>query len=509
MVGRRSQDLFPFLPVLAVGIAVFSWTPFAIVDDAFISFRYADQLATTGHLVFNPGERVEGISNLLWTLILAAQKLTFDCPFERFAVGFSLALILLAALRLVQINRLLAGSSLVGPLAACVLLLTSDVVLALANGLEGALYMALLTEVVYRYARRRIVAAFLAAGLLFLTRPEGFFVGFLLAVVSLRERPLRRAAGRGLAVFFVICLGATAFRMAYFGSPVPNSIVAKHVDLLAMRTTLRSFYGRAVPDYFGRFFAGNPHLVLLLAVLCASVAILRSKPERGLSLFCLGAILLSWLVAAQNGGDWMPHHRLLTQYGALYVAALLLLPYHRLAPRVVLALVVAWAAVQGVRVASSRPSEGLGIRIDGGPNIPFWGEALRRLAPRLAPTDRVSAEAIGYLGFHLRETQIHDPLGLTDAYLARHGRPAPRYGREDVDYTLGEVRPSVLVWHWLGHVRAADQGLLDRYAAFCAADCTSWEADVVMIRRDRLGELGPAFSEWRRIRVVDGEIQLE
>ncbi|HOU92473.1 MAG TPA: hypothetical protein PLU22_15575, partial [Polyangiaceae bacterium] len=43
-----------------------------LADDAFISFRYADNLATIGELVYNAGERVEGFSNLSHTLLLAA-----------------------------------------------------------------------------------------------------------------------------------------------------------------------------------------------------------------------------------------------------------------------------------------------------------------------------------------------------------------------------------------------------------------------------------------------------
>jgi arabinofuranosyltransferase len=40
----------------------------AVNEDAFISFRYAQNLLAGGGLVFNPdGQRVEGITNLLWT----------------------------------------------------------------------------------------------------------------------------------------------------------------------------------------------------------------------------------------------------------------------------------------------------------------------------------------------------------------------------------------------------------------------------------------------------------
>ena len=42
-----------------------------INDDAFISFRYADNLVRHGELVFNPGERVEGYTNFLWTILMA------------------------------------------------------------------------------------------------------------------------------------------------------------------------------------------------------------------------------------------------------------------------------------------------------------------------------------------------------------------------------------------------------------------------------------------------------
>ena len=50
-------------------------------DDAFISFRYARNLAEGNGLVFNTGERVEGYSNFLWTVVMAGcHKLGFDLP---------------------------------------------------------------------------------------------------------------------------------------------------------------------------------------------------------------------------------------------------------------------------------------------------------------------------------------------------------------------------------------------------------------------------------------------
>ena len=42
------------------------------VDDAYISFRYAANLVAGHGLVYNPGEAIEGYTNFLWTLIVAA-----------------------------------------------------------------------------------------------------------------------------------------------------------------------------------------------------------------------------------------------------------------------------------------------------------------------------------------------------------------------------------------------------------------------------------------------------
>src|SRR5262245_54883150 len=38
------------------------------VDDAYISYRFARNLARGLGLVYNPGERVEGYTNFLWTV---------------------------------------------------------------------------------------------------------------------------------------------------------------------------------------------------------------------------------------------------------------------------------------------------------------------------------------------------------------------------------------------------------------------------------------------------------
>src|SRR5262245_35741540 len=69
------------------------------VDDAFISYRYARNLAAGHGLVYNPGERVEGYTNFLWTVLISgALRLGWDAEFAGRALGVLSSLGLLATI---------------------------------------------------------------------------------------------------------------------------------------------------------------------------------------------------------------------------------------------------------------------------------------------------------------------------------------------------------------------------------------------------------------------------
>jgi hypothetical protein len=69
----RRATLVALLVVAAVALVVHSLAFDFVTDDAYISFVYARNLARHGQLVFNVGEKaVEGYTNFLWTLLLAA-----------------------------------------------------------------------------------------------------------------------------------------------------------------------------------------------------------------------------------------------------------------------------------------------------------------------------------------------------------------------------------------------------------------------------------------------------
>ena len=65
------QQILLFLVVSSLFFFLCVVDFFAVFEDAFISFRYSQNLADGHGLVFNVGERVWGYSNFLWTVLLA------------------------------------------------------------------------------------------------------------------------------------------------------------------------------------------------------------------------------------------------------------------------------------------------------------------------------------------------------------------------------------------------------------------------------------------------------
>src|SRR5688572_25239317 len=175
------QNLFRLLAALAttacLGLGLRdAVAQFWSCDDAFISFRYAENLVDGLGLVFNAGERVEGYTNFAWTLLIAAgMQLGFDpVPFTRWlglgCYAATLALLLGA-------SRRASGGGLWLPIAALGLALNPHAQLFATCGLETPLFTLLVTLLLLLAACGRRAATFALAGaigtLAAMTRPDG------------------------------------------------------------------------------------------------------------------------------------------------------------------------------------------------------------------------------------------------------------------------------------------------------------------------------------------------
>lgn len=207
----------------------------SVGDDAFISFRYARHLVAGLGLVWNPGERVEGYTNFLWVLLMAAGlRLGIAPEGLSNALGVASGLVVLIALACFQAARTGWRDPLVF-LAPLALALSRSFAAWSTGGLETQLFAALVLLGLLAFLRERVGARPVASSLLLaaatLTRPEGLLSaavagGFLAVEVLQGRRRVRALAAWGLA--YALPVGAhVLWRRLYYGFWLPNTFYAK------------------------------------------------------------------------------------------------------------------------------------------------------------------------------------------------------------------------------------------------------------------------------------------
>lgn len=258
-VNAERRDPITLAIVAAVGLlglvtaARTGW----IGDDAYISIRYAENLVAGHGLVFNRGERVEGITNLLWTLWIAL-GVRLGIPPAPLAIyggaacfGGTCAVLAWIGLRdrpdrpdqsdqadhpgqtpAHPVDRV--------PWAGLALALMPDAIIWGTSGLETAALMLALVSAYALVTRRGglggprpLVAAVLtgvAAGL----RPDGVLMAPVLFValwwLGPRDAPRWRAPLLYAAGVSAVWIPMNAARIAYYGDFFPNTYYAKGAD---------------------------------------------------------------------------------------------------------------------------------------------------------------------------------------------------------------------------------------------------------------------------------------
>jgi hypothetical protein len=431
-MSRRGQWLvLLLLTAFAVGRAIAAaW----VCDDAFITLRYAENLANGLGLVYNAGERVEGYSNPTWTVLCAlAIRLGIDGVWFAQALGIVCLGLLVPATA--WAGRRLAGSP-PGAAAGFVPLAAAGVATHYhlrdfaSCGLETLGFVLLVTLLVGTLARAERARDFALASLLAvaaaLTRPDGGLVGALAGAVAVlaaaRQRrwaPVLGYALPGLLLFVPF----VAWRLLYYGEWLPNTFYAKSA-------------GDPYPGqgwyYVGLFFTLYwPLLPALLAVL-----LLPWRPRGARSPWLLAWFVLPYLgFVVWVGGDFMLARFCLPVVPLLYLGLELLA--RRLPPRLALA---AGAAVAAATLACW-PADAF-LRT---------GENVRGVADERAqyPAERV-AQLRG-TGRRLRELLAGEPLRV-----AFSGTQAMLVYEAKVAYALEAV--TGLTDHFLAHRELPSRG---------------------------------------------------
>lgn len=205
-----------------------------VIDDAFITFRYARNLLSGDGLVYNPGEPVFGITTPLFVGLIALLALFSggpQAPFPTLTLGVSAIADGATCFLLIRIGELL-GRRRAGVLAALLWALSPMSVTFAIGGMETSLFVLLLAATLYFHLQKRPAQAALSASLAILARPDGVLLAGLLGIERLRQwfrrRPESSPPTLRTILAFTVPLGLwSVFAWAAYGSPIPHSVVAK------------------------------------------------------------------------------------------------------------------------------------------------------------------------------------------------------------------------------------------------------------------------------------------
>jgi hypothetical protein len=298
-----------FALALCLGACVWALHLGWVGDDAYISFRYVQNLVQGQGLVYNPGERVEGYTNFLWVMLLA--------PFAW--VGLDLALVSIA----LTLGCLCATLALMAwlvrsfapkpervsvPIAVIALGLNYVFASYGTSGLEtmfGALLVLLAVACAERGdALRAGVFGILAT----MAHPDHAIFYIALGATLLFSPDRWRLAARYSAPFVLLYVPYFAWRWTYYGDLFPNTYYAKSANLVYFQQGFR---------YLGisGFSTG-----LWVALPAALVGVIRHR-RRVTARFTALATPLFLLYVAKIGGDFMLGRLLLPILPPLFIMA--------------------------------------------------------------------------------------------------------------------------------------------------------------------------------------------
>jgi hypothetical protein len=412
---------------------------FYLDDDAMISMRYARNWASGLGLVWNPGERVEGYTNFLWTAVMTVihkvgmgEDLT-----SAYVVAVNWALVIAivwfvqAIMRWLMVHRLWV-------FAIClVVALDENMIQWSRSGLETILLTFLVVVCVWAVVSGRQRWFALSLSLVPLARSDAFVLAFALGVYYLWLN--RRRWTSALLLLIVCTIPATVhllFRYDYYGELLPNTYYLKVGGFESLWQIGLSYILRLIVSY----------PVVLLLALCA--LLLRRVDERIRLLPLVALTQIVYTVAI--GGDTFWFLRPITPVlPLLYLSAGFVLNEITHTMRDEARLVIAAAVLFFVPAVAWEGQ--LFTSPSAEPDL-FEGQTqvIGLLIERnTAPGTLISIEPAGTIPYFADQQRFVDALGKSDAHIARvapyPGNTLIGHNKFDWDYVYRERQPDIVL----------------------------------------------------------------
>ncbi len=275
-------------------VALVRWVAsycFYLYDDAFITFRFVENLVRGDGFVYNVGERVQGISTPLWGLILSIPALM------DFSLDWSARLLALTAELLCTLLFVRHLSTLHGRTAAlgAGFLFAGDLYLAKTamGGMESPLFLLMTVSATLLALRKKYFHAAVLAAFSVFVRPEGaLFAVSLIAFIIIETKRLPAIAV--IVGAAIVGIGASS-QFFYYGDWIPQSVQGK-----------AALPGAPLDVFTLALFPVRDPLQFVLtisALFGMKTAWKRSAFVRAYGIWC-GALVAAWIVTGAHLWTW-------------------------------------------------------------------------------------------------------------------------------------------------------------------------------------------------------------
>jgi len=408
-------------------------------DDAFITFRYVENITNGTGFVYNAGEFVLGTTTPLYTLLLALLHFPFNSDLGWIALIINTLADCVSLVLLYLLGRKFIGEKAQGVVYAAPLLFAVSVFSTnwCIGGMETSLFSFLLLLSFYLTVTRQTVWGAFAASLATLCRPEGIIIAGLVLIaagvirrgIPWRESLLMAATGAPWALFATL----------YFGSPIPHSITAKgdkvyifaetglarfkQFSLIAWDNPIGQFItAMKLPDGKKIFALGLAATIIFLALILAGIWRIWKTDRVAGSIALAFPLLLNgaYVLATYRDVlifDWylvplVLWYLLLTTTGLYQWSNWIRSWASRwVKPKVGFNRLFVAGIVLYLEVSLANQMQAYDWGRTRMKSPEYYREAAQLISPHLKPTDTIIAPEIGMLGYYAN-ARIFDSVGL-------------------------------------------------------------------------------------------------
>lgn len=398
------------------------------IDDAFITFRYAQNLISGYGLVYNPGEAVFGTTTPVYALLMTGLGLFgggAQAPFPTISIFVNAIADSLTCWLLIKLGEAL-GYRRAGLSAAIIFAIAPYSVTFAIGGMETSLFVLMMVSTLYLHSTNKPIWASFFASLSLLTRPDALLFILPLALERLRhtslqwynDRRIDRSVPKEIATFSLPVICWTVIGFLAYGNPIPHSILAKvtayHLPADAALTRLLQHFGTPFlgQELLGNWWIGAGFIIYLtLYLIGASGAIQQRKTTWPLFVFPW-IYLIAYAIANPLIFRWYLTPPLPIYFMGIFIG--LERMGSRWKPPALLAIVTSCAVISTLLGWTLHP--------DHGPKNPapkmayielelLYKSAAEEVQDQIEPDQVLAAGDIGALGYYTG-ARILDTIGL-------------------------------------------------------------------------------------------------